>query len=134
MATSVTNDQILNALYAVAPQFKTTDSDTLARYATLIGYLRCQVYETRLCCNAVLAYAYLLAAMLSTLNSGTGVITDMQEGELTIKYAVSPTSSWLNATSYGRMYLDLVKRTVFAPFVTQGYYVSGTIGTYPYGY
>jgi hypothetical protein len=127
----VTNDQILNTLYAIAPQFVTSDTPTLNRYATLISILRPQVNEDILGLNAPLAYAYLLAHMLSTTPI-TGVADNMSEGELNIKYALSPESSILMGTSYGRAYVDLCKRTIFAPNVTQGYYLGLPYLGWPY--
>lgn len=118
----VTNDQILATLYAVAPQFITADGPTLARYATLISILQSQVNQYILGNNSALAFAYLLAHMLSTTPI-TGVADALAEGELNIKYALSPESSILSGTSYGRAYIDLCKRTIFAPTVTQGYYL-----------
>lgn len=116
---SISNQQILDALFCLAPQFITTDPDTLACYNSIIALVRCQVSENVLKCCGLLVYVYLLAHMLTLRsNPTTGVISSMSEGELSISFAVSPDSDFLLSTSYGKAYSDLIRRTVFGGFNT----------------
>jgi len=113
------NDEILNLLYCIAPQFKNPSADELECYNNIITVLQCQVNSGILSCCTTLAYVYLLAHMLTLqTNSNLGVISSMSEGSLSISFSVSVDSSILDSTPYGKAYLDLVKRKVFAPFVT----------------
>lgn len=127
---SPSNEEILNLLYCIAPQFANPTAEQLACYNLIIEALRCQVNEGIIKCCTTLAYVYLLAHMLTIrLNPNTGVVSSMSEGGLSISFAVSQDSTFLNATSYGKAYQDLVKRTVFAPMVTN---VPSNLN--PYGY
>ena len=66
-----------------------------------------------------MAYVYLLGHMLQLqANPNLGVNSSLSEGDLSIGIAVTADSSILNATSYGREYKDLVKRTVVGTTVT----------------
>ncbi len=115
----IPSQTIIDTLFVIAPQFYTTDPMKLANYNTMIGLLRCQVNEQVLSCCGVLAYVYLLAHWLQLQTSPqTGVATNLSEGELSIGLAISPDSSILNATQYGRLYKDLIKRTVIGSTVT----------------
>lgn len=115
----IQNQAILDALFAIAPQFATTDPTKLANYNTLIGLLRCQVNENVLSCCGVLAYVYLLAHWLQLqTNPQLGVTSNLSEGDLSIGFAVTANSSILDSTSYGKMYKDLIKRTVIGTTVT----------------
>lgn len=126
---AISNETILNTFYAIAPQFKNPTSDQLAWYNQIIAILRCQVNERILSCCGALAYAYLLAHMITVaLAPTTGTIASMSEGDLSISFAVSVNSDILNSTSYGRAYLDLIKRTIVGSFVTnvpQNFAVTG---------
>lgn len=123
---------IIDALFAIAPEFYTVDSTVLSRYETLITLLRGQVNTAVLSCNATLAFAYLLAHQLALPSNSGGVVSSLSEGELSINYAVDSESTALQLTQYGRMYRDLIKRTVVAPFVT-GTQNCGTLAAL-YGY
>ena len=115
----IPNQKTLDTLFVIAPQFYTTDPVKLANYNTMIGLLRYQVNEELLSCGGVLAYVYLLAHWLQLQTSPqTGVANNLSEGELSIGLAISPDSSILNATQYGRLYKDLIKRTVIGSTVT----------------
>lgn len=117
--SSPSNNDILNLLYCIAPQFQTTDEDTIECYNTIIDNLRCQVNEGIVKCCTTLAYVYLLAHLLTIRNNPSlGVASSISEGDLSISYSVSSESSFLDLTPYGRAYLDLIKRTVFAPTVS----------------
>ena len=118
--SSISNSLILQTLFVIAPQFATTDPTKLAGYNFIIdNVLRIQVNESVLGCNALMAYVYLLAHMLQLqANPNLGVNSSLSEGDLSIGIAVTADSSILNATSYGRAYKDLVKRTVVGTTVT----------------
>ena len=116
---SISNEQIIENLFCIAPQFITTDPDTLACYNNIIALLRCQVNEKVLKCCGVLAYVYLLAHMLTLRNNPlVGVGTNLTEGDLSIGLAVSPTSGFLAGTAYGKAYQDLIRRTVLGVFTS----------------
>lgn len=115
----IPNQTIIDTLFVIAPQFYTTDPVKLANYNTMIGLLRCQVNEQVLSCCGVLTYVYLLAHWLQLqTNPQIGVASNLSEGDLSIGLAISPDSSILNATQYGRLYKDLIKRTVIGSTVT----------------
>lgn len=116
---AISNQDILNALYTIAPQFADPTNDELAIYNQLIELIRCQVNERVLSCCGVLAYAYLLAHMLTLRNNpNLGIASSLSEGELSISMAVSPDSEFLALTPYGRAYKDLIKRTIIGSSVT----------------
>jgi hypothetical protein len=116
---AISNQAILDALYAIAPQFADPDSDTLAIYNQLIALIRCQVNETFLACCGVLAYAYLLAHMLTLRNNPQlGVANNLSEGDLSIGLAIQANGSILDSTPYGKSYIDLVNRTTIGSTVT----------------
>lgn len=116
---ALTNQAILSALYAIAPQFANPDPDTLAVYNQLIDLLRCEFNEAAFCTCGALAFAYLLAHTL-TLRSNplTGVANSLHEGDLSISLAIQAGGSVLDATSYGKAYKDMIKRLVVGPTVT----------------
>ena len=110
------NQQILDALFCLAPSFKTTDPDTLACYNMIIDMLWCQINWEAVSCCGIMIFVYLLAHTLTLrLNPLTGVATNLSEGDLSIGLAVSATSGILESTSYGKAYQDLLKRKI-APF------------------
>ena len=106
-------------LFCIAPQFETDDEDKLACYNKIIDALRCQVNLKIIKCCGTLAYVYLLAHTLQIRsNPQTGIASSMSEGDLSISFAITSESGYLNSTSFGKAYLDLIKRTVFAPTVS----------------
>lgn len=117
---SINNSVILQTLFIMAPQFVTSDTQTLANYNFIIdNVVRPQVNESFFGCNALLAYVFLLAAYLTlSLNPNLGVNTNLSEGDLSLGYAVNADSQFLTLTPYGRSYLDLVNRTGFGATVT----------------
>ena len=116
---SPSNNDILDLLYCLAPQYKDPTSEELECYNTIIDALRCQVNANLINCCSVFAYVYLLAHLLTLQgNASLGVVSSMTEGNLSISYAVSADTDFLNSTPWGKAYLDLIKRTVFAPFVS----------------
>lgn len=116
---SPSNSEIINLLFCMAPQFETVDSDTLECYNAIIDALRCQVNAGIVSCCTTLAYVYLLAhALTLRSNAQTGVVSSMSEGDLSISFAVTATSAYLQSTPWGKAYEDLIKRTVFAPTVS----------------
>lgn len=117
--SSPTNSDIITLLFCLAPQFETEDSDTLECYNLIIDNLRCQVNEGIVKCCTKLAYVYLLAHILTIRsNPSIGVASSISEGDLSISYSVSSESGFLEMTPWGRAYQDLIKRTVFAPTVS----------------
>jgi hypothetical protein len=103
----------------LAPAYANPTAEQLACYNTIIAALRCQVNAGIIGCCSVFAYVYLLAHLLTLQgNANLGVVSSMTEGNLSISFAVSSDSEFLNSTPWGRAYEDLIKRTVFAPFVT----------------
>lgn len=115
----LSNQAILNALYAIAPQFANPDSDTLAVYNQLIDLLRCEFNEKLFCKCGALAFAYLLAHTLSLRsNPSAGVANSLHEGDLSIGLSVQANGSILDATSYGKAYKDMIKRLSIGTTVT----------------
>lgn len=115
-----TNQQVIDALFCLAPQFKTTDTETLACYNSIIDMLWCEVNWSVVSCCGLMLIAYLLAHTLTIRNTpGTGVTSNLTEGQLSIGYAVAAGGDILDATSYGKAYKDLIKRKVV------GFTVSG---------
>lgn len=116
---SISSNAILDALFVLAPNFYTTDTDTLARYNATIALIRCQVNEQILACCGVMVFAYLLAHYLTlALNPNLGIATDLSEGQLKIGYNVDAGIDFLDLTPYGRAYQDLISRTVVGSTVT----------------
>ena len=116
---NTSSNYILDTLFLLAPQFYSTDPLILGQYNSMIALLRCQVNEVILNCNAVMAYAFLLAHYLTlALQPTMGVASNLHEGQLQIGYNVNPEIDFLNLTPYGRAYKDLVKRTVVGSTVT----------------
>ncbi len=119
-ASLITDDQILALLFALAPQFATTDPVKIAAYKVLIDALRCMINESALGCCALLAFANLLAHYLTIqLNPSIGIQTSMSEGQLSIGYASNINSGdFYNSTPYGQQYQMLVKRFIFGAYVS----------------
>ena len=118
MATP-SNQQIISLLFCIAPQFQTTDEDTLECYDTIIDNLRCQINTSILKCCQTLAFAYLLAHMLTLRSSPqSGIASSLREGDLSISFAITAESSFLQLTPWGKAFLDLIKRSVFAPTIS----------------
>lgn len=117
---SISNSKIIETLFIIAPQFVTTNPTTLANYNFILdNVVRPQVNESVMACNALLAYVYLLAHMLTLANNpNLGMANNLHEGDLSIGFAVTADSSILNATPYGKAWIDLVKRTVVGTTVT----------------
>lgn len=117
--SSPTNNEIIEMLFCIAPQFETDDPEKLECYNKIIDALRCQVNLKIIKCCGLFALVYLLAHTLQIRsNPQMGVASSMSEGDLSVSFAVSTESSYLNLTSFGKAYLDLIKRTVFAPTVS----------------
>lgn len=116
---SPSNSEILELLFCMAPQFYTEDPDVLECYNTIIDALRCQVNAGVVKCCTILAYVYLLAhALTIRTNPQFGVASSMSEGDLSISFAISASTEYLELTPWGKAYSDLIKRTVFAPTVS----------------
>lgn len=122
MAEPLTNQQILDLLFVIAPQFYTTDPVKLASYNALIDALRCMVNENYLGCCALLAFANLLAHYLTLqLNPYMGISNSISEGQLSIGYANTLTSGFLTGTAYGQAYQSLVANVRIGAFVTNSH-------------
>lgn len=116
---SISSETVIAALFAYAPQFITTDPDILASYVALYNLVSCQVNAQILACCGVSVFAFLMAHYLTIAQTPTtGVTSNMTEGQLTIGFNVNPDMSALSLTPYGRMYQDLVRRTVVGSTVT----------------
>lgn len=140
MASDVTNQQIIDILFLIAPQFVTDDPVVLARYNSLIDALRCMFNPRLWCCCGALALANLLAHYLTIASTPTtGAVSSMSEGDLSISYAVTASENWYGLTAYGKAYWQMVGMIRSGPYVTNaGGRVPGTLawgafyGT-PYG-
>lgn len=116
---SISASKVLDALFVLAPQFITTDPDTLARYNATIALIKCQVNQRILSCCGVMAYALLLAHYLTlAVTPNMGVASNLTEGQLSIGYNVDAGIDFLNLTPYGRAYQDLINRTIIGSTVT----------------
>lgn len=119
--TTVTNQQILDILFLIAPQFITDDPVVLARYNSLIDVLRCSLNPRLLSCCGALALANLLAHYLSVPSGATGgAISSISEGDLSISYAVNASDSFYNLTAYGKAFLNFLSTKKMTPIVTNG--------------
>ncbi len=118
MASPSSND-ILNALFLVAPQFYTTDPTQLSNLYAMIALVQPQVNSTVIGCNATLAAAFLTASYLTLQNNANlGVYSNMAEGQLSIGFNVAQDMLFLNTNPYGRAYIDIINRTVVGSTVT----------------
>jgi hypothetical protein len=116
---SISSETVLSALFTYAPQFYSTDPDILAGYQTLYNLVGCQINPNILSCCGVSVYAFLMAHYLTIAAAPTtGMQSNMTEGHLSIGFNVNPDMQALNLTPYGRMYIDLVRRTVVGSTVT----------------
>lgn len=107
--SSITNDQIIALLFAIAPQFATTDPIKLASYNSILDAVRCQVNDNALGCCATLALANLLAHYLMlSLNPSLGLQTSISEGQLSIGLANTVGAGFYNSSAYGQAYLNLI--------------------------
>jgi hypothetical protein len=117
--SKITNQQVIDLLFAIAPQFVTTDPVKLAGYNTLIDALRCLINENLLGCCAVLAFANLLAHYLTMQgNSLLGVAASLSEGQLSISLADTVKGAAWGSTPYGQAYWQLVGNVRLGAYVT----------------
>src|SRR5712671_6579758 len=118
-SSSVTNQQILDLLFVIAPQFATTDPVKLAAYNALIDALRCEVNARFLGCCYALALANLLAhyLVLST-NPMLGIQTSIAEGQLSIGLAATVNATFYSSSPYGQAYLALIGKFKIGAYVT----------------
>lgn len=122
--SQISSQKILELLFIIAPQFKTTDPIKLAEYNALIDALRCLINEQALGCCATLAYANLLAHYI-TLQSNPvmGMASNLSEGQLSIGLTSSSGDhGFYYSTPYGMAYAQIVGRYKI------GAYVSNTRG------
>ena len=111
--------QVLPVLFLTAPQFYTIDPTIIAGYEALYTVLLTQVNQQFLSCNATLAMALLLAYYLTvSFNPNSGVFNNIKEGDLNLGYNVAHDMNAMNLNPYGRMYIDLIKRTTVGTTVT----------------
>ena len=103
------NQEIINALFIIAPKFKTTDPEVLARYNALIDMLRCTICPDEFGKCYVIAFAYYLAhILLIDQNAGNiGLAQSISEGQLSISFN-NGGKSGLESTVYGRQFLALL--------------------------
>ena len=122
MAEPFTDQQILDLLFIIAPQFATDDPVKLAQYLALIEALRCMVNVNLLGCCALLAFANLLAHYLTlSLNPYMGISNSISEGQLSLGIANTLNTGFLSGTPYGQAYTSLI-----------GNFKAGGFNTYPY--
>jgi hypothetical protein len=115
----ITNDQILALLFAIAPQFATTDPVKLAGYNALIDALRCMVNEKLLGCCAVLAFANLLAHYLTMQANGyLGITSSISEGQLSISLANTANGNFYGSSPYGQAYWQIIGNFKIGAYVT----------------
>jgi hypothetical protein len=114
-----TNDQILELLFIIAPQFKTDDTIILESYYTLIEALECFINPNVLACCAVMAYANLLAHFLTLQkNPVLGISSSLSEGQLSIYTATTTGMNFLSATPYGQAYQQIIGKFRVGAYVT----------------
>lgn len=119
MIVNISLNTVLAALFAYAPQFYTVDPTILEGYEIIYNLVKCQVNAKILACCGVSVFAFLMAHYLTiAANPSLGITSSLHEGDLSVGYNVSPEMNALNLTPYGRMYQDLVNRTIVGSFVT----------------
>jgi hypothetical protein len=116
---SITNAEILALLFAIAPQFATTDPAKLAGYNSLIDALRCMINCQVLGCCAALAFANLLAHYLTMQgNQYLGVGTNISEGQLSLGLSATINANAFASTPYGQQYLNILAKFRVGALVT----------------
>lgn len=129
MAEPFTNQQIIELLFEIAPQFQTTDPVKLAQINLLIDALDCMVNRNLLGCCALLAFANLLAHYLTLqLNPVMGISNNISEGQLSIGYANTLTAGFLSGSPYGQAYNALIANFKSGGFVTNSFRGTWFIG------
>lgn len=114
-----TNQEIINLLFCFVPEFKTEDPEELQCYNDMIDAIRCQVNAGVVVCCEILAFVYLLAHFLTLRkDQNAGVASSMSEGDLSISFARTADSTFLQLSPWGRAYEDLIRRQIFAPTVS----------------
>ncbi len=121
-STTFTNQQILDLLYQIAPQFYTVDPVKLAGYNALIDALKCQVNTNVLGCCSLIAFANLLAHYLTMqLNPYLGVSNSISEGSLSISMSNTSAGNFYGSSPYGQAYLQLIGNYRVGAYVTNGW-------------
>lgn len=118
---NVTNAEVLEILFAIAPQFVTDDPAKLNTYIILLDQLRC-FYNPRVwCCSGALGLANLLAHYLSlAANPALGQVASMSEGDLSISYATASNEDFLNLSAYGKAFKMMRGQIRAGPLVATG--------------
>jgi hypothetical protein len=137
--STITNAEILALLFAIAPQFATTDAEKLASYNAILDAIRCQVNERALGCCGTLALANLLAHYLTlSLNPIMGMQTNIAEGQLSIGFASTINSGFFSGSPYGQAYLNLIGNYKVGALTTglqrNGWYGPSCCGGGGYGF
>lgn len=127
----VSSQEIIDALFIIAPQFVTTDPIVLARYNALIDMLRCTICPKDFGKCYLMAFAYYLAhILLIDQNAASiGLANSISEGQLSISFNVGGPGG-LDSTVYGRQFLALRGIGHTKVFSTGG----GVCYGYPYFY
>lgn len=116
---TLSNEEILALLFAIAPQFQTTDPVKLAGYNALIEALECMINCNLLGCCAALAYANLLAHYLTMQgNPYLGIGTSLSEGQLSIGLTSTVNGNFFGSTPYGQAYWQIVGKFRVGAYVT----------------
>lgn len=121
---SITNQQVIDLLFVIAPQFYTTDVTKLAGYNTLIDALRCMINCAALGCCALLAFANLLAHYLTMQNNPSmGITTNISEGQLSLGIAATVNAGFYQSSPYGQAYWSFVSRFKVGAYVTNSRHI-----------
>jgi hypothetical protein len=116
---SPSSNDVLNALFLVAPQYYTTDPTQLTNLYAMIALVSPQVNSAVIGCNAALAAAFLTASYLTLQsNPNLGVFSNLAEGQLSAGFNLAQDMNFLNTNPYGRAYIELINRTVVGSTVT----------------
>lgn len=114
------NDQdILNLLFIIAPQFQTTDPQKLLAYSTLLISLKC-IVNCRLlgCCSTIILANMLAHYLILQNNPYMGIGTNISEGQLSIGLSSTVNGNFYESTPYGQAYLALIKNFRSTPYVS----------------
>lgn len=115
----ISDQDILNLLFTIAPQFQTTDPQKLLAYSTLLSTLKCMVNCRLLGCCATLILANMLAHYLTLQNNPyMGIGTSISEGQLSIGLTSTVDGNFYGSTPYGQAYLALMKNFRSGPYVS----------------
>lgn len=115
------NQDVIDTLFLIAPQFITDDPAKLNGYYLLLDQLRCMYNDSLWCCGGALALAQILAHYLSIASTpGIGTIASMTEGEQSISYAVSASDDFWSLSPYGKSFVAMRGMLISGPLIATG--------------